>query len=93
MEAVKTCKSAGIRAVMITGDHPLTARFIANEIGITDNDRFLTGQDLDKLTPEQLNAAQRRLGFRQGFAGTQTETDPGLPGASLDCLDDRRWGE
>ena len=61
MEAVKTCKTAGIRPVMITGDHPLTARFIANEIGITDNDRFLTGQDLDKLTPEQLKGASREV--------------------------------
>jgi P-type Ca2+ transporter type 2C len=61
MEAVKTCKMAGIRPVMITGDHPLTARFIANEIGITDNDRFLTGQDLDKLTPEQLKSASREV--------------------------------
>jgi Ca2+-transporting ATPase len=61
MDAVETCKSAGIRPVMITGDHPLTARFIASEIGITDNDRFLTGHDLDKLEPEQLKDASREV--------------------------------
>jgi Ca2+-transporting ATPase len=53
-DAVHTCKSAGIRPVMITGDHPLTARHIAQDIGITDNDEFLTGQELDKLTEAEI---------------------------------------
>ncbi len=53
-EAVANCKAAGIRPVMITGDHPLTARHIAQQIGITDNDNFITGQELDRLTPEEL---------------------------------------
>jgi Ca2+-transporting ATPase len=48
-DAIRLCKSAGIRIVMITGDHPLTARHIANELGITQNDRFLTGLELDKV--------------------------------------------
>ena len=55
--AVETCKAAGIRPVMITGDHPLTARHIARQIGITDNDRFITGQELDKLSLDELRAA------------------------------------
>lgn len=55
--AVATCKAAGIRPVMITGDHPLTARHIARQIGITDNDRFLTGQELDKLSVDELREA------------------------------------
>ena len=53
-EAVATCKSAGIRPVMITGDHPLTARHIGRQIGITDNDLFLTGQELEELSDEEL---------------------------------------
>lgn len=54
--AVATCWSAGIRPVMITGDHPLTARQIAHELGIADGDSVLTGQELDQLSAEQLAA-------------------------------------
>jgi Ca2+-transporting ATPase len=53
-EAIRLCRTAGIRPIMITGDHPLTARFIAHELGITDNMRVKTGQDLDQLSPEEL---------------------------------------
>jgi Ca2+-transporting ATPase len=53
-DAVATCKSAGIRPVMITGDHPLTAQFIARELGILDHGRVLTGQELDGMAVEQL---------------------------------------
>jgi P-type Ca2+ transporter type 2C len=48
-EAVARCKAAGIRPIMITGDHPLTARFIAYDLGITENGRVKTGQDLTAL--------------------------------------------
>jgi Ca2+-transporting ATPase len=53
-DAVAECKAAGIRPVMITGDHPLTARHIARQIGISDNDNFITGQELDRLSPSEL---------------------------------------
>ncbi len=56
-DAIQTCKTAGIRAVMITGDHPLTARHIARQLSMIDNDRFLSGQELDQLSPEQLRQA------------------------------------
>jgi Ca2+-transporting ATPase len=52
--AIATCRTAGIRPVMITGDHPLTARYIASELGISQDDRFLTGQELDRLSLAQL---------------------------------------
>lgn len=55
-KAVATCKMAGIRPVMITGDHPLTARFIAHDLGITDNFRVKTGNDLNQMTSEELAA-------------------------------------
>jgi Ca2+-transporting ATPase len=53
-QAVQHCQSAGIRPVMVTGDHPLTALHLAHELGIASNDRFLTGIDLDPLSPEEL---------------------------------------
>ncbi len=48
--AVNTCKTAGIRPIMITGDHPLTARHIASQLVIGHDNRFLTGRDLDRLS-------------------------------------------
>jgi Ca2+-transporting ATPase len=52
--AVREAKAAGIRPVMITGDHPLTATYIAAELGIAESKKTLTGRDLDLLTVEQL---------------------------------------
>jgi Ca2+-transporting ATPase len=53
-DAVATCRAAGIRPVMITGDHPLTAIEIARQLGITDNARALTGVELENLSFEEL---------------------------------------
>ncbi|MEW6302367.1 MAG: cation-translocating P-type ATPase [Verrucomicrobiota bacterium] len=52
--AVQTCKAAGIRALLITGDHPLTARHIAREVGIAHHERVLTGPELAQMPPEEL---------------------------------------
>ncbi len=52
--AVATAKTAGIRPIMITGDHPLTARFIADDLGIAHDGRVKTGLNLDQMTPEEL---------------------------------------
>jgi len=54
-EAIRRAKMAGIRIVMITGDHKLTAMAVAREMGILERgDLALTGDELDSLTPEQL---------------------------------------
>ena len=54
-EAVLTCRKAGIKTVMITGDHKLTACAIAKQIGIFhDGDKVLTGKELDVISDEEL---------------------------------------
>ena len=55
-KAVEVCKKAGIRAVMITGDHIATASAIARELGILrPGDKAITGAELDKMTDEELD--------------------------------------
>lgn len=59
IEAIATCRTAGIRVKMITGDHAGTAVAIAREMGIMDDPaaRVLTGAELEKMSTEQLRAA------------------------------------
>ena len=52
--AVDTARKAGIRPIMITGDHPLTANRIAQDLNITQDDRNMTGTQLSQLTVEEL---------------------------------------
>ena len=54
--AVEQCRSGGIRAVMITGDHPLTARSIAEAVGIAAEGGVVTGLDLEKLDDAALRS-------------------------------------
>ena len=54
-EAVRTCKRAGIKTVMITGDHILTAKAIAKELDILGpTDKAMTGKELDNITQDEL---------------------------------------
>ncbi len=55
-DAVAIAKAAGIRPIMITGDHPLTAMEIARQLGITENGRVLTGVELEKITMDELKS-------------------------------------
>ena len=60
-EAVATCRGAGIRPVMITGDHPLTARAIGASIGLTDSDgEVVLGRELERFSDQQLREVVAR---------------------------------
>ncbi len=52
--ALATSRGAGIRTIMVTGDHPLTAQTIAEQIGLDGNTRVLTGPELDALSDDAL---------------------------------------
>jgi len=55
MEAVQKCKRAGIRVVMVTGDHARTANAIARQLGIGEGeDRVLTGEELSRMSDDEL---------------------------------------
>ncbi len=59
--AIRDCYSAGIRVVMITGDHPRTAQHIAREIGLKDSERVLTGPEVDKLDDAALQERAKHV--------------------------------
>mgnify|MGYP000943014999 CR=1 FL=1 len=61
-ESVKTCTKAGIKPVMITGDHVITASAIAKELGILqEGDRAVSGQELSLMTDEELGENIERI--------------------------------
>ena len=58
--AVEKCKKAGIKTVMITGDHKITATAIAKQLGILENDdEAITGAELEKMSQEELEEKVR----------------------------------
>ncbi len=61
-EAVRTCRGAGIRTVMITGDHKATAIAIAKELGIyTEGNRVISGEDLNCMSDEDLDSVVKEV--------------------------------
>jgi P-type Ca2+ transporter type 2C len=61
-EAVERCRTAGIHPIMITGDHQLTARAIAAELGIAAlSDEILTGRELEKFSSSDLETCANRV--------------------------------
>lgn len=61
-KAVEVCKQAGIRPIMITGDHVITATAIAKELGIfCEGDRAITGRELDEMSDEELDREIRNI--------------------------------
>ncbi|WP_129599049.1 cation-translocating P-type ATPase [Methanohalophilus profundi] len=68
-EAIKKCKTAGIRVIMITGDHGLTGHSIANQLGIS-TEGVLTGSELDSMSDEHLHEKLKHVSV---FARTSPE--------------------
>jgi P-type Ca2+ transporter type 2C len=64
-EAVQQCYSAGIRVLMITGDHPATAMNVAAEIGLHGAEQCITGPELERMTDFEL---QERVRYTTVFA-------------------------
>ncbi|MEK6556691.1 MAG: HAD-IC family P-type ATPase, partial [Candidatus Margulisiibacteriota bacterium] len=57
ISAIATCKTAGIQVKMITGDHPVTAKAIAQKLGMEGN--VITGMELNAMSPQELREAVR----------------------------------
>ncbi|MGE5248879.1 MAG: cation-translocating P-type ATPase [Bacteroidota bacterium] len=88
-EAIATCRRAGVRPIMITGDHPLTARAIARQVGLDggpgEEARVLTGPELDELSDPALRDAIKKTSI---YARTAPEHKLRIVQA-LQALDDR----
>lgn len=68
-DSVKQCKDAGIKVIMITGDHPATAQNIAQELGIADeNIKVVTGQMLSEAGPSDSPAYEKLVSSTSVFA-------------------------
>jgi Ca2+-transporting ATPase len=61
IRAVERCRAAGVRPVMITGDHPLIARYIGGQLGLAGGGRVLTGRELATIDKEALEREVREV--------------------------------
>jgi Ca2+-transporting ATPase len=69
-EAMLACQEAGIRPILITGDHPQTACAIAQQVGMTETEEVVTGPQLDSLSEQDFTATAKRVSI---FARTTPE--------------------
>jgi Ca2+-transporting ATPase len=65
--AIETCEQAGIKAVMITGDHPLTAQAVARELGLLKVGRVVTGAELEAMSEADLERQVGEIHYRTLF--------------------------
>lgn len=60
-QAISICYEAGIRVILMTGDYPVTAINIAQQIGLKNAQDIVTGEDLDKLSPKELQETAKHI--------------------------------
>lgn len=60
-DAIRMCRRAGIRTMMITGDHPLTARAVGQQVGLEGDLTVITGPELDQLSEDALKEVVQRV--------------------------------
>jgi len=70
IDSIASMRKAGVEVKMITGDHPLTAKAIAESLGLADNIKSITGVELDKMSAEELSQTVNEY---QVFARTTPE--------------------
>lgn len=94
-EAVKTCKRAGIKTVMITGDHILTAKAIAKKLGILNsNELAITGAELDKLDDLTLRKNIMKYSvFARVSPEHKVKIVKAFKSTRCSCSYDRRWSK
>ena len=59
--AIAQCRAAGVRIIMMTGDHPATARAIAREVGLSERAEVITGPEIDALDDDALRLRLRQI--------------------------------
>ncbi len=59
--AIAECRNAGVRIIMMTGDHPATARAIAREVGLSERAEVITGPEIDALDDDALRLRLRQI--------------------------------
>lgn len=84
--AIRRCREAGIKIVMVTGDHPHTAVAIAREVGLVtkDDSRVLTGDELRRLSDTQMQLALDAPEISPGWAGPTSSSAQGTRSPSCE---------
>jgi Ca2+-transporting ATPase len=82
-EAIDECKSAGIRVILITGDHPNTAKNIGKHIGLKNPEKVVTGTEIDKMAECELQELAKEVNIF-------IEDDPSFKASPCQCVEEKQ---